>query len=537
MKITILLLNLYIINLMPLSAASQDKDPIAAGKDIAIVQTEYGAVRGYVHHGIFTFKGIPYGTAKRFMSPERAAPWQGIRSSMAYGPTCPDNEGPLGDEFEFAFNRSRGFTSNEDCLNLNIWSPKVNDAGKRPVMVWLHGGGFSSGSSLEFPSYDGENLSRSGDVIVVSINHRLNALGFLDLSAFGDKYKHSANAGVMDIVSALNWIKDNIANFGGDPGNVTIFGQSGGGAKVTCLLNTPSAKGLFHKAIVQSGSYVTHFIDPDISKRVAAELLNELGLKPDQVDSLQTMPYERLGAAGQQAIEKIKQSLKPEETFNFGLEWEPVHDGNFLPWQPEEAAAIALSANIPLLVGSCKNEYMPFILGSKTFSMDSATAKLHKQYGDKTAAFISAVKRAYPNTIAPVDYINIDFLFRPFVIRQADQKSAGGPAPVYVYLFAWQSPAMDGEYKAFHCMDLPFVFNNIEKSEEMTGGGQKAQLLATRVSEAWIQFARNGNPNHQGLPGWPAYTAKNGATMIFDNDSRVSNHPDRELLEIAARAH
>lgn len=537
--LTILLyLTLNMINLMPLTADSQHNDPIIAGRNIAVVQTTYGAVRGYIHNGIFTFKGIPYGTANRFMPPEKPSPWKDVRSSMTYGPICPAIETDyLPDDFEFALNRSRGFYSNENCLNLNIWSRKIANPAKKPVMVWLHGGGFSSGSSMEDPSADGESLSRTGDVVVVSINHRLNTLGFLDLSAYGEKYKHSVNVGVKDLVLALTWIKENISHFGGDPDNVTIFGQSGGGAKVNCLLNTPSAKGLFHKAIVQSGSYFYHFIEPAIAKRVAAELLKELGLTPDQVDSLQSMPYDRLGAAGQQAIEKIKKTMKPEEIFNFGLEWEPVHDGEFLPNQPDDPLAIKLSDNIPLLVGTCKNEYNPFIFGLSDFTMDSVKDRLQKQYGEKTAAYLSAVKKTYPETVEPIDYIDIDFLFRPYVIRQADQKSKTGAAPVYVYLFTWQSPVLSGAYKALHTMDLPFVFNNISRCEEMTGGGPKAYQLAARVSEAWIQFARTGNPNHKELPDWPAYTDKNGATMIFDNHCEVKNHPDKELLSIAAGAH
>jgi para-nitrobenzyl esterase len=209
-----------------------------------------------------------------------------------------------------------------------------------------------------------------------------------------------------------------------------------------------------------------------------------------------------------------------------------VHDGDFLPYQPGESSAIKISENIPLLVGSCKNEYMPFIPGSRGISMDSAKARLQKKYGDKTAAYLSAVKKAYPETVEPSDYIDIDLLFRPFVVEQADQKSLAGAAPVYVYLFAWQSPVLYGAYKAFHCMDLPFVFNNISRCEEMTGGGQEAYLLADKMSEAWIQFSRNGNPNHKGLPNWPGYTVKKGATMVFDNKCQVKNHFDKELLSI-----
>ncbi|HTI08080.1 MAG TPA: carboxylesterase family protein [Puia sp.] len=527
---------LFFMATIPLSAESQDEPAIVAGKNIAIVQTVYGAVRGYIHHGIFTFKGIPYGEAERFLPAQKPASWKGIRSSMTYGPVCPGNLGPvLSDEYEFPFHRDRGYYSNENCLNLNIWTKKTGAGEKKPVMVWLHGGGFSSGSSVEFPSYDGENLSRKGDVVVVSINHRLNTLGFLDLSAYGEKYKYSGNAGAMDMVLALTWVKENIAQFGGDPGNVTIFGQSGGGAKVVCLMNTPSAKGLFHKAIVQSGSYLTHFTEDSIAKKVSAALLDLLKIEPSQIDSLQKMPYDILAAAGQKALAKVQKTLKPGDVTVFGLDWEPIRDGDYLPYQPGEAAAIELSKDIPLLVGSCKNEYNPFNPATRELSIEGVRAQLQKKYGEKTAAYMAAVKKAYPETVKPSDYIDIDLIFRPLVIGEADQKALSGTAPVFVYLFAWQSPVMDGIFKAYHNMDLPFVFNNIGRCEEMTGGGKEAYVMADKVSTAWANFAHRGNPNHKGLPVWPSYTPENGAVMIFDRECQVKNHHDQELL--ALRAH
>jgi para-nitrobenzyl esterase len=514
-------------------------DAILAGKDIAVTSTDNGQVRGYIHNGTFTYKGIPYAKAQRFMAPEKPASWPGVRTSLAYGAVCPiDPTTTVNDPLEFGFNHNWGYM-NEDCLKLNVWSPGINDQKKRPVMVWLHGGGFSAGSAIELPSYDGENLSKKGDVVVVSINHRLNLLGFLNLSAYGDKYKSSANAGMMDIVSALQWVKQNIASFGGDPDNVTIFGQSGGGAKVGTLMNAPSAKGLFQKAIVESGSYRSDFMTADVSKRIGAGVLEVLNLQTSQVDSLQTMPYERLSAACKKAFIKVQQQLKAEgkPAGGFGLMWEPSIDGSFLPYNMTDPAAIELSKNVPLLVGSTKNEFMASLINPAIagFTMDEAKAYLQKKYGDKTEAYMAEVKKAYPNTVKPADYIDIDLTtFRPGTVRQANAKSAVvGGAPVYMYQFAWQSPVMDGMYKSVHCMDIAFQFNNISRCEEFTGGGKDAYALASKISQAWINFAHTGNPNTKGLPNWPMYTEKNGAAMVFDNQSEVKYHHDQLLLQMA----
>ncbi|GAB2591711.1 carboxylesterase/lipase family protein [Spirosoma areae] len=541
MKIKSILLSLLALTL-PLLAVGQAKneatDPIVAGKGIATVSTASGSVRGYIHNGTFTFKGIPYAKAERFMAPTKPDSWTGVRSSMTYGPVCPmDVTTTTYDEIEFPFHHDWGYT-NENCLSLNVWTPEINNSKKRPtesrpVMVWLHGGGFTAGSSVELPSYDGENLTKKGDVVVVTVNHRLNVLGFLDLSAYGEKYKYSANAGLMDLVAALQWIQQNIAQFGGDPGNVTIFGQSGGGGKVTSLMNAPSAKGLYHKAIVQSGSYITSFTESDLARKVSAALLDELNLQPNQIDSLQKIPYERLNAASKKAIRTVADKLKADGKPTAGLGWGPVHDGNFLPDQLTEPAAIALSKNIPLLVGSTKNEFTPFMPGTRDLTMEGARANLQKKYGDKADAYLAAVKKAYPETVKPSDYTDIDVNFRPLTVQQANAKAIPGAAPVYMYLFTWQSPVLDGIYKSMHCMEIPFVFDNIDRCEEMTGGGKAAHALADKMSRAWIAFARTGNPNHKGLPAWPSYTPENGATMILDNTSQLKSHPDKELLQIA----
>jgi len=541
MKRNLLPALLLLLYLCPTAAFSQKKkktpDPLLAGTEIAVTNTGSGKVKGYMHNGIYTYKGIPYAKADRFMAPEKPTPWKDVRSSMAYGPVCPtDPTTTVNDAFEFAFNHDLGW-SNEHCQVLNVWTRNLNDGKKRPVMVWFHGGGFTAGSSIELPSYDGENLARKGDVVVVSVNHRLNVLGFMDLSAYGDKYKGSGNAGLLDLVASLQWVKDNIANFGGDPDNVTIFGQSGGGGKVTSLMNSPKAKGLFQRAIVESGSYITAFNEKSVAQRVAAATLDELHIPAAKVDSLQKIPYDVLNEASKKAMRKVAAELKKEgKTANTG--WNGVLDGDFLPYQPTDPAAMEIAKNIPLMVGTVKNEFTPFIPAGKTQSMDDLKASLTKKYGDKADAYMAAVKKAYPNTSTAAGYTDMDLSFRPMAIKQADLKSGvSGAAPVYMYLFTWQSPVNGGIYKAMHCMDIAFQFDNISLCEQMTGGGKAAQTLAEKVSSAWINFARTGNPNVTGaLPKWTAYTEKNGATMLFDNQCTVREHPDGDLLKIVAAA-
>ncbi|MDX2303067.1 MAG: carboxylesterase family protein [Microscillaceae bacterium] len=513
---------------------------LQTGENVALTNTESGKVRGYIHNGIFTYKGIPYAEAKRFEAPQKPKAWEGVRSSLTYGPVAPltDPTTTVNDEAEFVFHHDWGYTS-EDCLRLNVWTPGISDGKKRPVMFWIHGGGFTAGSSQELPSYEGESLAKKGDVVVVSINHRLNILGFLDLSVYGEKYKQSANVSMLDIKAALEWVKANVANFGGDPANVTIFGQSGGGAKVNTLMAMPSAKGLFHKAINQSGSFRMNMLEKSTTQAIAAEVLKELNLTPDQVDKIQELPYPTLSAAGKKALKTIDAKLKAEgkPVVGFGLSWGPSVDGEVIPHQLFSKEVFELSKDVPLLIGTVKNEFMPSLGGGLTHApMDKIQEFIQKQYGSNAEAYLNAVKKAYPSDTKPSDLIDVDTRFRPGAVFQSNEKSAiPGGAPVYMYLFTWQSPVMDGKYKAIHCIELPFVFNNIHRCEEMTGGTQEAYALADKVSQAWINFARTGNPNHKGLPNWPAYNATNTATMHFDNQCLVKPQMDKELFEIVLK--
>jgi para-nitrobenzyl esterase len=512
---------------------------LQTGKDIAVTDTDRGKVRGFINNGIYTYKGIPYATAKRFESAQKPEAWEGVRSSMTYGPVAPlmTPTTSVADESEFVFDHDWGYTS-EDCLVLNVWTPGIKDGKKRPVMFWIHGGGFTAGSSQELPSYHGENLAQKGDVVVVSINHRLNILGFLDLSAYGEKFKYSANNSIMDMRVALEWVKNNIENFGGDPDNVLIFGQSGGGAKVNTLMAMPSAKGLFHKAVNQSGAFRSSMLEKAETQAITAEVLKQLGLKANQAEQLQTLPFDELAAAGQKALQVVAEKMKAEgkEIPGFGLSWGPSRDGDLLPYQILSDDALALSKDVPLMIGTVKNEFMPSLRsGLSNGTMEQVKGFISNQYKDKANDFIAAVKKAYPDTEKPSDLMDVDLLFRPGAVYQANIKSAlPGGAPVYMYMFTWQSPVLDGKYKALHCMELPFVFNNIERCAQMTGATEDAFELAEKVSQAWINFARFGNPNQSGLPKWETYTEKTGTTMLFDKEWKIVHHHDKALLDLVS---
>lgn len=528
------------LSLLFFLAGTQVQGQLLTGNDVAVTDTHTGKVRGYISDDIFTFKGIPYGEAKRFGTAVSPQPWEGVRSSRSYGPVAPllTPTTSIQDESEFVFDHDWGYT-NEDCLVLNVWSPALKDGRKRPVMFWIHGGGFTSGSSQELPSYDGENLARNGDVVVVSINHRLNVLGFLDLSGFGDEYATSANNSVLDMKLALEWVQKNIENFGGDPGNVTIFGQSGGGAKVNTLMAMPSAKGLFHKAINQSGSFRSDMLPQEVTRKIGAETLKQLGIDAKGVDKIREVPFAELAAASGRALKAVEEKLKADggDFGIFGLSWGPSVDGKHLPYQLLSDEAMALSKDVPLLIGTVKNEFMPFMNGALTFASEKEIMdRIKSQHGDRADEYLKAVRAAYPETTLPSDLIDVDMMFRTGAVYQANQKSAlPGGAPVYMYLFTWQSPVMDGKYKAIHCVEVPFAFNTIDRARNMTGATPEAYELADKVSQAWINFARFGNPNQTYLPKWEAYTGQKGATMMLDNKCEVRYHPDQKLLEFNSR--
>ena len=512
----------------------QNNSPeINASTEASVVATATGKVAGYIDEGIYIYKGIPYAKAERFAAPQQADAWEGVRSSRAYGPTAPQGKrtGWYSDDQAFVFDWNDGFPD-EDCLRVNIWTPGVNDGKKRPVMVWLHGGGYSAGSGQELPSYDGLSLAKSGDVVVVSLNHRLNVLGYLDLSSFGEEYSKTGNLGTLDMIAALKWVKENIASFGGDASNVTIFGQSGGGGKVTTLLATPSAQGLFHKAIVQSGSILTNMTS-EWARKIGEMTAKELGLTAKTINKIKTVPYEQLLAAGEKAVAEVRKQATAAgfEPFLFG--WTPVVDGDFLPSQLNTPESINLSKDIPVMVGSTVHEFMSSQYFPELRELDEAGAielLRRTRYGDRVDEYVEIFKNAYPEGNV-LDLMETDYTFRPFVVDQASARTNIGNAPVYMYLFTWTSPVMDGIFRSTHCMEIPFVFNNADLHASMTGGGEEAIKLAEIMSGAWISFARTGNPNTDRLPEWPAYSDENGATMIFNNTCEVKYGHDRELVK------
>ena len=432
------------------------------------VQTKSGPVAGYIDDGVYIYKGIPYGQARRFMPPTDPEPWKEVRASRSYGPVAPHGPraGWRDDNQAFTMHWDDGYPG-EDCLRVNVWTSSIKGGSKLPVMVWLHGGGFSEGSSQEQAGYDGTNLARDHGVVVVSLNHRLNVLGYLDLSAYGDKYAHSGNAGNLDIVKALEWVRDNIASFGGDPSNVTLFGQSGGGGKVTTVMAMPSAKGLFHKAIVQSGS-IFNLMSPKYSRRIGAATVSRLGILPSKVDELADVPYEKLLAAYQEAMRQVAAEARDDGTFptNFldGILFGrvPVVDGEDIPFQPSSPEGLALSKDIPTIIGTVYNEFTP---------------------------------------------TQEDPIFRPLAIQQAQDRTAAGCAPVYFYRFDWATPVLDGVMGSTHCLEIPFVFDNVLLHRTFTGGGEDAVELGHRMSALWTSFAKTGKPQADGMPAWEPWPA------------------------------
>ena len=499
----------------------------AADTKYVAAETTFGKIRGVDVDGIKIFKGVPYGAntsgKNRFMPPADPAKWTGVRDALEFGHSAPQTEpGARRATSDLAVAAAGLPVEGEDCLVLNIWTPAVNDNRKRPVMLWCHGGGFSSGSGSS-PGTDGTNLARRGDVVVVTINHRLNVLGFTHLGElFGSDFSQSGDVGMLDIVHSLQWVRDNIAQFGGDPNKVTVFGQSGGGRKVGTLLAMPSAKGLFHRAIIESGPTIK-LVERDQAARVGAELMSKLGLNKSQLRELQNLPVERIIGA---YFAVVRSMNVDQMTMGFS----PTVDGKALPKHPFHPTASDISSNVPLMLGSTRTE-LTTSSNAELFSLseDGLRGRIRDLVGENAGRVIDVYRKANPGA-APSDLyflIASDNRYSAPVMKIAERRAALGKGSVYLYYFCWETPIEGGRLKSPHTIEIPFAFDNV-KTSRMTAGSPDAPALADKVSDAWIAFARNGDPNTPKLPRWPAFNPKDRSTMVFNNESKVQNDPIRE---------
>jgi para-nitrobenzyl esterase len=488
-----------------------------------IIRTTHGEIQGLTGpKGIHTFLGIPYGASTagkmRFRAPAPPEMWSGVRKATAYGPSCPQGRSTL--------IKSLGTSVGEDCLVLNVWTPRVNDGGKRPVMVWLHGGGFQIGSGST-PTTDGTNLAARGNVVVVSLNHRLGIYGYLHLEKIcGPDFAGSGNAGMLDIILALKWIHDNIEAFGGDPANVMIFGESGGGRKVSILMGMPLARGLFHRGIVESGPH-PRCIPGDTATRLATLFFKWLGRKIDDVEYLQALPVDDLYYKFEKFIDQLEDPIVKGGRAGRWL-LSPVVDGKYLPANPFSPASPE-GYNVPLMIGTNKDEAALFLANEKGIdAIDDAQAikRLQGVLGNRAEEVFNVHRKSRPKE-TPYDLLcAISSEDRRLLsIETAEEKAKQGGAPVYMYLFTWESN--QGLLKAAHSMEIPFIFRTLDATD-MVGTREDRYALSDIMSDTWIAFARNGNPNHPGLPEWKPYDAVRRATMIFDVPPRLENDPWRE---------
>ncbi len=495
---------------------------VITNPDYPVVETKGGKLRGLWEEGVFLFRGVQYATAKRFHMPQPVQPWEGTKEAIIYGPVCKEIHTPIAhDEYNVPHYH---YIQDEDCLYLNIWTKHIEKGVKRPVMVWIHGGGFSTGSSIELYAYDGMELCDFGDVVVVSLNHRLNCIGYLDLSDFGEEYRYTGNLGQADLVAALQWIHDNIDAFGGDPGNVTIMGQSGGGGKVNALIQTPAADGLYHRAVIQSGLMTgSKDLLPERSKALGRAVAAELGLTQETIHEIETVPYYILARAAQKASKEL------------GVGWSPVKDMDYYygsgltnPFREE-------TKKIPMLVGSVLGEFdqnynQVYAPGSKNEWDEALVNRLFdERFGENAQAVKDAQRKAYPRAKV-VDAIFTNKGGRIAARDYCFKRFEEGCAPAYNWLFNLECPLNSGTIP-WHNAEEAYMFHNACYLEASYIPGV-SEDLQDQMTGAWVAFAYTGDPNHVGMATWDAATKENGACMIFDVRTRQEFHHDDELISL-----
>jgi para-nitrobenzyl esterase len=505
-----------------------------------IVETTAGQICGYMEREVFAFKGVPYGAPtggnRRFLPPKPIEPWTGVRYAGDYGPICPQT-GHLVDEARlYTFARTEGhiryLPQSENCLVLNVWTPAVGDGGKRPVMVWLHGRGFAQGAGSE-TQYNGSRLAKRGNVVVVTINHRLNVFGYLHLADIaGEEFAGSGIAGMLDAVLALQWVRDNAEVFGGDKDRVMIFGESGGGAKVCTMLAIPAAKGLFHRAAIQSGAGLRG-VEAKEASDIAERLLAVLGIKKNEIDKLQKIP-------AQQLLDALDKLPGRPGVIGTGLptgaimRFSPVVDGRYMPTHPFDPVAAPPGVNVPVIVGTNRDESATFLAADprrRKLTETELRQRLIPLCGDRVDSIIAAYKKSRPSATPWDLLIGIQSEgARRSSILLAERKAAAGSAPVFMYLVTYQSDFLGGLFKAGHGIEIAYVFDVVD-DVPYVGARPDRYELTTAMSEAWIAFAHSGNPSHPGIPKWEPYTVKNRATMLFDVPSTLVNDPFREELD------
>jgi para-nitrobenzyl esterase len=515
--------------LLSSTAAAQEAAPVrplggsATGKIFVETDTAYGRVQGIQTTGIKQFKGIPYGAStggrNRFMPPKKPVAWKGVRECFAHGQISPQALTDLRSDYGIMIHWDyQPGGMGEDCLNLNVWTPGLKDGAKRPVLVCFHGGGFTTGSSNAL-GYDGAQLARFGDVVVVCVNHRLAAFGYTQLADLGApaEFASAGVAGIMDLTASLEWVRDNIENFGGNPNNVMIFGQSGGGAKTTSMLATPAAKGLFHRAAVQSGSMLK-FVPRDRATASAEALLKQLEIPKSRIADLQKISWQQLleaqvavGGAGP------------------GAGVGPVLDGKYLTHDPFDPAAPPESAAIPLIVSTTLEDAA---LGLSNFTLSEADLKalIEKRYKDKGADILALYRKYYPEKSPYLIQAMLftDSGFRRSAIKQAELKAAQGTGAIYMYQWDWPTPAFGGRYGAVHGLDVSGSFREARDGNDMA-------RVADQLSSSWVAFAKTGNPNNSRIPPWPTFDAKTRATMVFGTPTQMENDPRGEIRSFWAQ--